>query len=67
MSKLRITDDEVEVLANMCTAITRAMCKSLSTHGVPVTAGVIKAISSSITTSLIADRLSSLNPINKLH
>jgi hypothetical protein len=68
MSRIRITDAEVEELASTCLALTKAMCKSLSMYGVPVTTDVVKALSTSITTSLIADKLASLkSSSNYLH
>ena len=67
MSRIRITEQEIEELAATCLALTQAMCKSLGAHGIPITAEVVKALSTSITTSLIADKLSLKSSSNYLH
>lgn len=67
MSRIHISEQEIEDLATVCLTITKAMCKSLRSHGLPVTAEVVKVISQSLATSLIAGKLASLQPIDKLH
>jgi len=66
MSKFEVTDDDITEIVTLTLRLTKATCVELRKHHLPVTAQVYRAISESITSSLVA-KMFGREPSNRLH
>ena len=67
MSAREVTDAEITALTTLCLLVTKAMCKAIATHGLPVTTEIADSISKSLSVSLTDSFIAGRLPLHKFH